>query len=213
MHGMLHARHRNRPRVFQGRASRVYDVVARRLLRRAYRRYAEDIAAAAPEGGSVLDAGTGPGVLLTELARMRPDLTLAGVDLSPDMVTAAGRNLEQFGDRVSVRHGDVAKLPYPDQSFDLIVSSLSLHHWDHPEAAAPELARVLRPGGRVYIFDFRFAPFTELIAAAEGTALAGGAPPRQTLMRTGVPLFPKVVRCVLSTGPAAGADRPQATSG
>ena len=74
------------------------------------------------------------------------------------MIAAAKRNLEPFGDRASARVDDATSLPFRDRSFDLIVSSLSLHHWDDPEAAVPELARVLRPGGRVYIYDFPFAP-------------------------------------------------------
>ena len=66
---------------FDGRRSRVYDFAARRLLRRFYRRLADDIAAVAPQGSAVLDVGTGPGVLLVELARRRPDLQLTGIDL------------------------------------------------------------------------------------------------------------------------------------
>jgi ubiquinone/menaquinone biosynthesis C-methylase UbiE len=199
MHGSRHVFHGNRPRVFQGRASRFYDVMARRLLRPAYRRFAQDVAAAAPDGGTVLDVGTGPGVLLVEIARLRPDLRLTGVDLSPDMVAAAERNLEEFNGRASARRGDVADLPFPDDSFDLVVSSLSLHHWDDPRAAGPELARVLRPGGRVYLYDFRFAPFQELIAAARGTSLSAGPPPRHALIRVGVPLFPRVIRYVFQS--------------
>jgi ubiquinone/menaquinone biosynthesis C-methylase UbiE len=176
--------------MFQGRHSRIYDFLARRLLRGAYRRFAEDIADAAPQGGAVLDAGTGPGVLLVELARLRPDLRLAGVDLSADMVAAATRNLAELGERASVHTGDVTHLPFPDGSFDIIVSSFSLHHWDDPQAAGPELARVLRTGGRLCVYDFRVAPFDELAAAFPGT-------PRRTLVRTGIPLFPRVVRFVV----------------
>lgn len=199
MHRSMHRLHGNRPKAFQGRASRVYDVMARRLVRPAYRRFAEDIAAAAPDGGAVLDVGTGPGVLLVEIGRLRPDLRLAGLDLSPDMVAAAERNLQELGGRASAHVGDVTDLPFPDDSFDLIVSSMSLHHWDDPAAAGPELARVLRPGGRVYLYDFRFAPFEELIAATEGTSLSAGPPPRRTAIRVGVPLFPRVVRYILSS--------------
>lgn len=198
MHGM-HGLHGNRTRAFQGRSSRFYDVMARRLVRPAYRRYAEDVALAAPEGGAVLDVGTGPGVLLVEIGRLRPDLRLTGVDLSADMVAAAERNLAGLDGRAVVRVGDVADLPFPDGSFDLIVSSLSLHHWDDPRAAGRELARVLRPGGGVYLYDFRFAPFQELIAATEGTRLSGGPPPRRAEIRAGSLFLPRLVRYVLST--------------
>jgi ubiquinone/menaquinone biosynthesis C-methylase UbiE len=198
--GRVHGR--NRPAVFHGRSSKVYDFLARRVLRGVYRRLAADVRDVAPEGGSVLDVGTGPGVLLVELARHRPDLRLTGVDLSPDMVAAAERNLATFGDRATARTGDVTDLPFPDGSFDLIVSSLSLHHWDDPAAAVPELARVLRPGGRVHIYDFRFAPFDEVSATARDLPRFAGSTPRQAPIRTGVPLFRKLVRYDLAAGPA-----------
>jgi ubiquinone/menaquinone biosynthesis C-methylase UbiE len=200
MHG-ARVPHRNRPGAFQGRASRIYDVAARRLLRGFYRRLAEEIAASAPADATVLDVGTGPGVLLVELARRRPDLRLTGVDLSADMVSAARRNVREFGDRVSAGVGSVTDLPFDDRSFDLIVSSLSLHHWDHPETAVPELARVLRPGGRLCIFDFRFAPFELLDTAARAGSLFTGAPPRLTPFRTGVLFLPRCAKYELFSAP------------
>src|SRR5919199_6766855 len=179
MHGLIHARSRNVPKLFQGRSSRIYDFVARRVLRRMYRRLAADVAGVAPHGGTVLDVGTGPGVLLVELAARRPDLWLTGVDLSADMVAAAVRNLAPFGERARARVGDVTGLPFPDRSFDLIVSSLSLHHWDDPRAAVPELARVLRPGGQVCIYDFPFAPFDALADAARSRSVLNGRLPQR----------------------------------
>jgi ubiquinone/menaquinone biosynthesis C-methylase UbiE len=198
MHGLIHARRRNTPKLFEGRSSRIYDFVARRVLRRMYRRLAADVAGVAPHGGAVLDVGTGPGVLLVELAARRPDLRLTGVDLSADMVAAAVRNLAPFGERAGARVGDVTSLPFPDRSFDLIVSSLSLHHWDHPEAAVPELARVLRPGGRVYVYDFPFAPFDKLADTARTRSVLNGRPPERTPIPTGVP-FLRCVRYVMSS--------------
>lgn len=195
--------HRNRPGAFQGRSTRFYDVVARRLLRGVYRRFAVDAAGAAPAGGAVLDVGTGPGVLLVELARRRPDLQLAGIDLSADMVAAAKRNLREFGERASVRTGDVTDLPFEDASFDLIVSSLSLHHWDHPDAAVPQLARVLRPSGRLLIYDFPFAPFDALSDAAHAGSLFTGRAPQRTQFRTGLPFFRRCVRYELVSPPSS----------
>lgn len=192
----MHVRHHNMPRVFEGRGSRVYDVVARRLLRRVYRRLAEDVAATAPANAAVLDVGTGPGVLLAELAARRPDLRLNGIDLSADMIAAATRNLGQFADRVDVRVADVTDLPFPDGSFDLIVSSFSLHHWDRPELAVPQLARVLRPGGQVCVYDFGFAPFGKLEAAARDRSLFTAGPPVRT--RIHMPLHPSPVRYTMS---------------
>ncbi len=51
--------------------------------------------------------------------------------------------------------GDVAALPFPDGSFDLVVSTFSMHHWSDPAAGLGEIARVLRPAGRALIWDLR----------------------------------------------------------
>jgi ubiquinone/menaquinone biosynthesis C-methylase UbiE len=185
---------------FEGRSSRLYDVLARRVLRGLYRRIAADIALAAPLDGTVLDVGTGPGVLLAEIARARPDLHVTGIDLSEDMVAAAGRNTREFAGRVRVQAGDVTGLPFADGTFDLIVTSFSLHHWDDIDAAVPELARVLRPGGRLYVYDFRRAPFEILDTAAGRKGLLAGEPVQHTVIRTGqLPPLRHCVRHVLST--------------
>jgi len=190
--------HRNAPAAFTGRSSRVYDVLARRLLRGVYRRLAEDVAASTPDGATVLDVGTGPGVLLAELATRRPDLTLIGVDLSADMVAAAVRNLSGFGARASVKQADVAELPLADGSVDVVVSSLSLHHWDQPREAIGELRRVLRPGGRLRIYDFPFAPFDVLESAASDRSLFSGAAPERVQLKLRIPFLPRFVRLTLT---------------
>lgn len=202
MHRPGRLRRGERPREFQGHSVRFYDFLARMPMRSIYRRLAGDIAGTAPRDGAVLDVGTGPGVLLVELARRRPDLRLTGVDLSPDMVAAAERNARPFGDRITVRVADVADLPFPDGSFDLVVSSLSLHHWDQPEAAVAQLARVLRPGGQLCIYDFPFAPFDTMSTTARTTGPFAGQAPRQTIVRIGPWPFPRCVKYQLAAAPA-----------
>lgn len=139
---------------FGEKQSRGYDQRASRLLGGLYRRIAADIDAVARPGAWVLDVGTGPGKMLAELRSRRPDLRLHGVDLSPHMIDLAETTLSGSATELAV--GDVASLPYPDDSFDLVVSSLSMHEWPDLDRAVAELARVLRPGGAVAIYDFRF---------------------------------------------------------
>jgi ubiquinone/menaquinone biosynthesis C-methylase UbiE len=109
--------------LFERRGSRIYDWWSGLVGRRLHRRVAADVAAAAGPGAAVLDVGTGPGRLVMQIARRRPDLTVSGVDLSPDMIDLAQRHAQRSGlaERIALRAGDVAALPYPDRSFDLIV--------------------------------------------------------------------------------------------
>lgn len=187
---------------FEGGTARRYDVLARRLMRGLYRRIAEDIAMVAPANGSVLDVGTGPGVLLTEIANARADVHLTGIDPSADMIARAERNVESLTHRATVRVGTVTELPFPDRSFDLIVTSFSLHHWDDVAAAVPELARVLRPGGQLYVYDFARAPYELLDVAAQERQALDAKPAQHTVIRTGQLHIRRIVRHVLQAAPS-----------
>jgi SAM-dependent methyltransferase len=136
----------------------VYDTLSRVLLGPFLRRIAADVAAVAPDGARVLEVGCGPGHLAVRLARQH-DLEVTGLDLDPAMIARARANAEGrgHGDRrqPSFLVGDVAALAFPDRSFDLVVSTLSMHHWADPTAGLAELGRVLRPDGRALVWDFR----------------------------------------------------------
>ncbi len=123
------------------------------LLRRYVARRATDLAAA----GEAADLGCGPGYLAIELARRAPNLHVTGVDLSDAMLmqAIAGARLAGMAHRTDFRTADAAALPFPDASLDLVVSTLSLHHWEDPTLIFNEVARVLRPGGAFLIFDLR----------------------------------------------------------
>src|SRR6185436_3677819 len=143
-----------------------YERFATRLQRRLRTRVAADVAALRlPAGAHVLDVGTGPGRLPVEIARHSPQVWVTGLDVSPRMIEAAKAAIEP-GQQVVAEVGDVAKLPYRDGSVDLIVSTLSQHHWPDRAAAIAELARVLAPGGRIWIYDLRRALRTAQAAAA-----------------------------------------------
>jgi deazaflavin-dependent oxidoreductase (nitroreductase family) len=107
--------------------------------------------------GKAADLGCGPGLLVLELARQAPGLHLTGVDLAEEMLAAARRLAAEagVGARVTFKQGDVEALPFPDESLDLVVSTLSLHHWFDPVRALEEVYRVLRPGGAYVIADLR----------------------------------------------------------
>ncbi|MFG3343104.1 class I SAM-dependent methyltransferase [Glycomyces sp. NPDC048151] len=147
----------------EGRESDHYDTIARLFAKPFYSRMAREIAAFAPRDAAVLDAGTGPGILLRKLSRARPDLELTGIDIADDMIAHARHNLAGLATAPDLRAADVADLPFDDDRFDLVVSTFSTHHWDDPEAGAAEIARVLRSGGRLRIYDFRDAPFDAVL--------------------------------------------------
>ena len=138
-------------------AARAYGQIMRlphvALLRRFVARRATDLVAA----GEAADLGCGPGYLAIELARWAPELHVTGVDLSDAMLTQAIVNARLAGvaHQTDFRTADAAALPFPDASLDLVVSTLSLHHWDDPVPIFNEVARVLRPGGAFLLFDLR----------------------------------------------------------
>jgi SAM-dependent methyltransferase len=135
----------------------VYDALSRLLLGPFLARIAADVAAVAPAGARVLEVGCGPGHLSIRLARHGLEVT--GLDLDPAMIARARANTDRAGNRGGRRPsflvGDVAALAFPDRSFDLVVSTLSMHHWADPTAGLTEIGRVLRPGGRALVWDFR----------------------------------------------------------
>ena len=141
---------------------RARDLVAR-LERRA--QAADEIAARdvylglldITAGDRVLDVGCGSGVVTREIARRVGSRGLAvGLDPSPALLAAARELAEKagFGDRMEFREGDALRLPIPDRSFDVVVCVTVLSHVPKGEAAIPEFVRVLRPGGRLGVFDF-----------------------------------------------------------
>ena len=192
--------------LFAPHGSRLYSRLAPHLLRPLYRRIADDVGLVHAEG-TVLDVGTGPGLLALEIARRQPRLTVLGMDLSPAMVAIARANAEGagLGDRVHFETGDVAALPYGDASVDLVVSSLSLHHWPRLTQALRDIHRVLRPGGSAWLYDVPSYSLREFQGAVAQTPF-GGQPVERTSVQAGPLGLPLVVRFALTkTRPDHGA--------
>jgi ubiquinone/menaquinone biosynthesis C-methylase UbiE len=102
---------------------------------------------------SVLDVGCGTGGLLALLKG--PRLRLAGADLSPNMIKEAKKRLGKSAD---LRAADSEHLPWKAGTFDLVVTTDSIHHWPNPTRAFSEIRRVLQKGGHVVMADV-YAPF------------------------------------------------------
>jgi len=116
---------------------------------------------------AVLDVGCGRGLLAVGAARRLTSGNVVGVDVwDPGAITGnrpesvlENATAEGVADRVTVKRGDARQLPFPDSSFDLILSNFVVHEVDTAEERrqiVKEMVRVLRPGGRVALIDFIF---------------------------------------------------------
>lgn len=100
--------------------------------------------------GRVLEVAIGTGRSL----QFYPDaVALTGVDLSPEMLALARNRAEELGRVVELREADAEHLPFDDARFDTVVCELALCSIPRPEAAIAEMARVLKPGGRLLLLD------------------------------------------------------------
>jgi ubiquinone/menaquinone biosynthesis C-methylase UbiE len=115
-----------------------------------------ELAAVLPEE-AVLDLGYGTGRLLVALVKRQPAARYVGVDPDPRVEAIARRRLDVVASgEVELRHGYAQDLPFPAESFDLVVSTLVFHHLpdNTKRAALAQVGRVLRPHGRFLLVDF-----------------------------------------------------------
>lgn len=157
----------------------IYDRVFAPALGLLYRHAAGEVTAALAsrprgDGATILDLGCGPGGLAVELVARLPEARIVGLDLSPSMIERAKRH-EAAGGRLRFVVGDAVDLPFEAETFDVVVSTLSLHHWAEPAASLAEIRRVLRPGGFALLYDFRLITL-ESTALAEVSRTAGLQP-------------------------------------
>ena len=130
---------------------------------------------------TVLDIGFGGGLSLVTLAAKAPRAKIVGVDYSREMVETAARLVrgKKLDARVSVKWGDVAKLPFRAGTFHKVLTVNSLYYWPDLVASLREVARVMKRGGRLAA-GFRSA-HSHRIAASK-------APDRMAWMPRMVPL-------------------------
>ena len=109
---------------------------------------ARELEPVVPVGAAVLDAGCGTGGLILRLRARHPDWQCAGIDFMP---IAAELAQKRCGVGVDIRVASITALPFPDASFDAVVSADVICQVENPEVACAEFFRVLRPGGVVVI--------------------------------------------------------------
>lgn len=100
--------------------------------------------------GRVLEVAVGSG---RSLPYYRDDVSLVGIDLSPEMLAIAQRRAAELGMTADLREGNAEALPFADASFDTVVCALALCSITRPDIALKEMARVVVPGGSVVVVD------------------------------------------------------------
>lgn len=101
----------------------------------------------------ILDIGCGTGEFERLILTEHPQQRVVGIDISEKMLGLARKKCGAYPNAAFLR-ADAAALPFPDRSFDLIVSASALHYFDQPSAAFAEMRRVIIPTGSVVILDW-----------------------------------------------------------
>jgi len=130
--------------------------VYNRLIFRAAADYFDAVIGLAGKGSPVriLDVGAGAGVVSLRLAKANPDAAVVGIDYARTQVGVANRLKKR--ERVvncTFQQGNAMALPFPEASFDRVVSVNSIKHWPDPVQGLSEIRRVLRPRGQAIISE------------------------------------------------------------
>jgi len=142
-----------------------------------FRELTVDLAQIKP-GDRVLDVGCGTGDLtMAAKALTGPDGKVYGTDASPEMIEQAQRKVDQAGVDVTFQVDLIENITFPDNQFDIVLSSLMMHHLtdDLKREGLAEIYRVLKPGGRIMIVDMEssssgsvFQKFSDLMIQLHG---------------------------------------------
>lgn len=113
----------------------------------------EVVSSIALERASFADLGCGSGVILCDVLKQKPRWTGHGLDISPTAAAYAERLsiYKQVSERAEFRIGDLAQLPYKDETLDLVIASEVIEHAPDPRRVMLEIARVLRPKGKLIL--------------------------------------------------------------
>lgn len=144
------------PALRYGWLTPLYDPLLRWTLRESiFKRHLLDQARIS-KGHCVLDLGCGTGTLTLLIKSYHPKADVLGLDADPKVLEVARVKAAKARLNVRLDHGMAFELPYPDASFDRVVSSLMFHHLtrENKERTLKEVFRVLRPSGELHVADY-----------------------------------------------------------
>jgi ubiquinone/menaquinone biosynthesis C-methylase UbiE len=149
--GRRRSRHADRAGDGRVRTEKPHTAKIARWHGKVVERSADVALAAMPVPLRVLDVGCGTGGVLREMiVRVPYAHAYFGIDPDRKMIASA---LDESDPRITFVLGSAEALPFPDRCFDLVVTSLSLHHWADQSAGVAELARVVKGTGKVVVVD------------------------------------------------------------
>ena len=157
-------------------------------------------------GDKVLDVGCGTGDLtLTAKNYVGASGWAYGIDASPEGIDLARKKATRSSIEAVFEVGLIEKMPYPDATFDVVISRLVIHHLpdDLKRLGFAEIFRVLKPGRRVFLADFR--PPTNPILAHIASALIGHRMMMQSNVESVLPMVSEVGFVDVASGPTRSA--------
>ncbi len=144
------------PALGHDRLTPLYDPLQRWVMRESkFKRHLVS-QAQIQAGYRVLDLGCGTATLTILIKQTQPGADVVGIDADPKVLEIGRAKVAKAGVDIVLDHGMAFQLPYPDQSFDRVLSSLVLHHLttENKRRTLGEALRVLRPGGELHVADF-----------------------------------------------------------
>lgn len=133
-----------------------YDLTLRLTMRDPFFKLQLLEQAATPPGVDILDLGCGTATLSILAKRQNPQARVSAVDIDPKILDIARRKAARDIVDIDFHNASVAELPFPNESFDRVISCLVFHHLDRDtkRAALEQSYRVLKPGGEIHIADW-----------------------------------------------------------
>ena len=137
------------------------------------------------DGAQILDVGTGTAQIPIAMCRRNSGLKITAIDLAESMLTLGNKNIQtaRLQDSITLCQVDSKKMPYPDESFDQVVSNSIIHHIPNPVECFKEMIRVTKKDGLLFIRDL-LRPFSMAELQNIVNLHAGDATPKQKQLFT-----------------------------